>query len=826
MAIIQFSNGTKVNFNGNPTQADIEEVANKLGINQAPTTNNVPQKSGGMFSKLGVAGSTKIKPLSVDLSGDPNGSMLKGAALGLGQGLKVIPNIAIGAYNMTAGQTGDILKNVWESGKTLAGAKKEGVLGQTIKNIPGAASSLEGNFLESLAGVPQGSLAGSGLSGVGKTITGIGSRIAKSVGGAVNSFMNDPLSATLSGATKVSQALNEHPFETAVAFKTSFDQLKAHAVATNNTELLKKLDTIDNVITKTGDAVIDTATGAAKSVVGGTARTLLGDKTVDTVAENYKNPKLVQQYRSGEKNLDTLSQQLKDETSAFQKKSISEYNAVKNQLPDTPVDQEAITQNIQNRIKDITGLSPEEKLNLSQTSLSSQEQTLVERLTNKVDGWKNWTNRGVIDLRQSIDKGGFYKGTEDFGTSDKIVGALRQELNSAAISGGNEQFAGALETASKNIDFLDKVKATLIGSGDNVETTANRIRALLPKLDDPIERRATFDLIQQLDSANGTNMLEEMRAATAARTLSAPIPGATKPLQAIQQGSNKILSAGARGISNTETAVGNLPGNIEGAVSKAFDGLANTPNKQGGFINIGNVTKAAEYDPSVPISEQLSKGIKFYSYDGGPTGQQYGAFKDAIPGSGAVMGPNTISVAMDPVSSKGVYGDIGSQGVLPKSLNVLEPGNKLYTEITSYGNPMAEALKKGYNAILHEADGGNGWWMAIDKSQAESGPLKALLNIKSQISKVSGQGAMAARDPFKAGGTTALNQGANEAIDNYNKVLDGLTRSPAHMKLRTQIQAEIAKLEKTMASETKKIVTPAVKFLRKTNGQYNGSKKI
>lgn len=36
MAKIKFENGTVVNFNGNPTQQDIKEVANKLGINKKP----------------------------------------------------------------------------------------------------------------------------------------------------------------------------------------------------------------------------------------------------------------------------------------------------------------------------------------------------------------------------------------------------------------------------------------------------------------------------------------------------------------------------------------------------------------------------------------------------------------------------------------------------------------------------------------------------------------------------------------------------------------------------------------------------------------------
>lgn len=39
MAVIQFANGTKVNFNGNPTPADVEEVAAQLGLSQTQAPN-------------------------------------------------------------------------------------------------------------------------------------------------------------------------------------------------------------------------------------------------------------------------------------------------------------------------------------------------------------------------------------------------------------------------------------------------------------------------------------------------------------------------------------------------------------------------------------------------------------------------------------------------------------------------------------------------------------------------------------------------------------------------------------------------------------------
>lgn len=60
MATITFENGTKVKFNGNPTPQDVEEVANKLGLNKsstAPTPAPAPkktfaQKAGGVLDSI------------------------------------------------------------------------------------------------------------------------------------------------------------------------------------------------------------------------------------------------------------------------------------------------------------------------------------------------------------------------------------------------------------------------------------------------------------------------------------------------------------------------------------------------------------------------------------------------------------------------------------------------------------------------------------------------------------------------------------------------------------------------------------------------------
>lgn len=66
MATIKFSNGQSVNFNGNPTPQDVDEVAKKLGITPGSSGGQQPQ-SGGMFPQniqsQGLASAIKVPTL-------------------------------------------------------------------------------------------------------------------------------------------------------------------------------------------------------------------------------------------------------------------------------------------------------------------------------------------------------------------------------------------------------------------------------------------------------------------------------------------------------------------------------------------------------------------------------------------------------------------------------------------------------------------------------------------------------------------------------------------------------------------------------------------
>ncbi len=87
MAIIQFADGTKVNFNGTPTHQDVEEVAARLGLNKTapaqPPKKNIVQKTAGALgvekAGQGLATTARVASGSINQTGDEEVAMLKSA---------------------------------------------------------------------------------------------------------------------------------------------------------------------------------------------------------------------------------------------------------------------------------------------------------------------------------------------------------------------------------------------------------------------------------------------------------------------------------------------------------------------------------------------------------------------------------------------------------------------------------------------------------------------------------------------------------------------------------------------------------------------------
>lgn len=142
MATIQFENGTKVKFEGNPTPKDVEEVAAKLNMTGGAksSASSVPKAPVLSATKQADAASAKQYGATIPANTeDPNA---------LAEGGKVLANLPKSAFNFVKGAI-DILNPVSTFGKLkqigseFGGLVKEAggvgkAIGATAKELPGA----------------------------------------------------------------------------------------------------------------------------------------------------------------------------------------------------------------------------------------------------------------------------------------------------------------------------------------------------------------------------------------------------------------------------------------------------------------------------------------------------------------------------------------------------------------------------------------------------------------------------------------------------------------------------------------------------------------
>lgn len=179
MARITFSNGTVVNFDGEPTQADIEEIAASFQ-SQPQQPQEQPNPYGAVFRATGQEG-------------------------GLEAGLKAAGNVPTSAYNLGKNIVGAITSPV-QTLKAVGGAVTD--IGRTVMNATGMGKDRETPTLSALGGVLKdryGSLENAQRTtiedpfGVGADIVGILQGGAATVGKTAQ--LNNALSKTAQVAT-------------------------------------------------------------------------------------------------------------------------------------------------------------------------------------------------------------------------------------------------------------------------------------------------------------------------------------------------------------------------------------------------------------------------------------------------------------------------------------------------------------------------------------------------------------------------------------------------------------------------------------------------
>lgn len=206
MAKIKFDNGVTVNFDGDPTQADIEEVASSFAPKRQ--FNTIAEAKAAMQQARQGQQIAELNASPVGLAGQ----VLGGAANAItGGGMSKLEDILAKrmnvprfadkqnpAYNVGAG-----------AGNMMVGAALAPVGGGLLGQI--AAQTLGGAYSN-----PDNRLAGAAISGAGTAAVGVGGMAIKSVGDAVRS-----LSTRLSG-TKSAQFADK--------IRTAFVNVKKNAV--------------------------------------------------------------------------------------------------------------------------------------------------------------------------------------------------------------------------------------------------------------------------------------------------------------------------------------------------------------------------------------------------------------------------------------------------------------------------------------------------------------------------------------------------------------------------------------------------------------------
>ena len=295
--------------------------------------------------------------------------------------------------------------------------------------------------------------------------------------------------------------------------------------------------------------VVGAMAGGAKKVVpmvGKAAETAsevaMGTKNVQAVKQAFKAPKDVAAFRTGKGTIQDIADRTGEAIDVVRNASKGKFDAVIERLPGNKVSRSSTIEQLRSDIVENLGISGKKLTlrNLKDSGMSDSEASNVLRLFNRVKAHGDWTDRGLVKLRQALDKGGFYKpGNEDYRASNKIVGRIRKALNEAAgNASGDDALKGALKEASDDIDLIEQMGYALRGTNAdrNVEAAAQRLEGLIGKLGDPTKREATKKLLVQLKERTGLDAEELLQSLSSGRAASADLPGFIKsPLETTQQ---------------------------------------------------------------------------------------------------------------------------------------------------------------------------------------------------------------------------------------------------------------------------------------------------
>lgn len=309
-----------------------------------------------------------------------------------------------------------------------------------------------------------------------------------------------------------------------------------------------------DVAIKTGEGISKAASDVAKvgkDIVIGTNKAgsiageaVLGSQGQEAAIQAYKNPEQVSNFINKKSTLESVANEARQGVSKIQDTSIKNLQAVKDAAPDITIPRSTYVNTFKQKIADFIGVDSSKLTDnnlaehLSQTGFGEAEAGVIQRLTNKISNWKDTSIKGLLDLKSSIAKTGFYKGLPDHVNSDKFVKVVNDHIKDLITKeehGGFAPLTPALKKASDSIDFLDKIKANILGSGGkNIESAANKLNILMSKLSDPLQKEATIKLLDRFKKETGVDLVNTLNSARAAKVIEAPLAGFKNPLKTLQ----------------------------------------------------------------------------------------------------------------------------------------------------------------------------------------------------------------------------------------------------------------------------------------------------
>jgi hypothetical protein len=388
MATIQFANGTKVNFNGNPTPQDVEEVAKKLGLSgnsaapaqpAAPAGNPVLNAADSTANVLGVkkfgqglATAGRVASGAVNQTGEENAQALKDTAAVTAKLHELIMQ-GVPPTDLRRLQLANYLKRTQGDQNTTQAEIDPGTQLST-KEVLGSAANVA--LLATAPGAPTG-----GSSLAGKIAAGAGLGYASDVAQHANN--NDQSIFTPGLGTATGAALP--------------------------------------ILTAVGGAIIKRIAGATTGAGVNVIQRAIDNPTEVNAAINEfaKTPEAKQQLVDTAK--DSLHQYLQDRSTQFGE-------GISKMVATEPIDKQTVVDSFAKAVDKFGGQVKDGSLVFGDTALNSSEQKAVQEVFDTVKGWKDVTPQGMETLRQRIGNEMANFKFAGNGRDSVVLGAVKQDL--------------------------------------------------------------------------------------------------------------------------------------------------------------------------------------------------------------------------------------------------------------------------------------------------------------------------------------------------------------------------------------------------------------